>query len=74
LSNEHVNAAPKAIWDNVDRLAPLHPSSQEWTRERAVDPDATIAYHPAAAQFYKEHKARLATMAELQKKMLANNP
>ncbi len=27
----------KAIWDNVDKLAPLHPSLQEWTRERAID-------------------------------------
>ena len=74
LSNEHVNAALKAIWDNVDKLAPLHPSLQEWTRERAIDPDATMAYHPAAVQFYKERKAWPDKMDELQKKMLTMNP
>lgn len=74
LSNDHVLAALRGIWDNVDKLAPLHPSLQEWTRERAVDPDATMAYHPAAVQFYKERRAWPAKMDELQKKMLALNP
>ena len=74
LSNEHVSAALKGIWDNVDKLAPLHPSLQEWTRERAVDPDGTMAYHPAAVQFYKERKVWPGKMDDLQKKMLAMNP
>lgn len=74
LSNEHVSAALKGIWDNVDKLAPLHPSLQEWTRERAIDPDRTMAYHPAAVQFYKERKVWPAKMDELQKKMLAMKP
>lgn len=74
LSNDHVLAALRGIWDNVDKLAPLHPSLQEWTRERAVDPDATMAYHPAAVQFYKDRRAWPAKMDELQKKMLALNP
>ncbi len=74
LSNEHVSAALKGIWDNVDKLAPLHPSLQEWTRERAIDPDGTMAYHPAAVQFYKERKVWPAKMDDFQKKMLAMKP
>jgi uncharacterized protein len=74
LSSEHVSTTLKAIWDNVDKLAPLHPSLQEWSRERAIDPDATMAYHPAAVQFYKERKVWPAKMDELQKKMLVMNP
>jgi hypothetical protein len=74
LSNEVVSAALKAIWDNIDKLAPLHPSLQEWTRERAVTPDATMAYHPAAVQFYKEKNVWPAKMDDTQKRLLAVNP
>ena len=74
LSNEVVSAALKAIWDNIDKLAPLHPSLKEWTRERAVTGDATMAYHPAAVQFYKERNAWPAKMDETQKRLLAFNP
>jgi TRAP transporter TAXI family solute receptor len=64
----------KAIWDNVDKLPPLHPTFKEWTRERAVDPDVTIPYHPGAFQFYKEHGLWSAKMDEAQRKLLALNP
>lgn len=74
LSNDVVSAALKAIWDNIDKLAPLHPSLQEWTRERAVTPDATMAYHPAAVQFYKEKNVWPVKMDDTQKRLLAVNP
>jgi TRAP-type uncharacterized transport system substrate-binding protein len=74
LSNDVVHAALRAIWDNVDKLAPLHPSLKEWTRDRAVTADATMAYHPAAVQFYKEKNAWPAKMDEIQKRLLAFNP
>ncbi len=64
----------KAIWDNVDKLPPLHPVFKEWTRERSVDPEVTIPYHPAAIQFYKERGLWTAKMDEAQKKLLALNP
>ena len=64
----------KAIWDNVEKLSPLHPMFKEWTRERAVDPDVTIPYHPAAMQFYKERQLWSAKMDEAQRKLLALNP
>lgn len=74
LSNDVVTTALKAIWDNIDKLAPLHPSLQEWTRERAVTPDATMAYHPAAVQFYKEKNLWPVKMDDTQKRLLAVNP
>ncbi|HEX7227566.1 MAG TPA: TAXI family TRAP transporter solute-binding subunit, partial [Candidatus Binatia bacterium] len=64
----------KGIWENIAKLPPLHPGFAEWTRERAVDPEVTLPYHPAAVQFYKEQKSWPAKMDEIQKKLLALNP
>jgi TRAP transporter TAXI family solute receptor len=64
----------KSIWDNEAKLKPIHPGFREWTKERAVDADSTIPYHPAAAQFYRAQKAWSAKMDETQKKLLALNP
>jgi uncharacterized protein len=69
-----VAAVIKAVWDNIEKLPPFHPAFKEWTRERAVDPDVTIPYHPGAISFYKEHKLWSPKMDEVQKKLLALNP
>ena len=69
-----VNTVVKNIWDNVDKLPPLHPGFKEWTRQRAVSPDVTIPYHPAAVQFYKERGVWPANMDEAQRKVLSLNP
>lgn len=74
LSNDVVQAALKAVWDNVDKLPPLHAQFQDWTRERAASTDVTIPYHPAAVQFYKEKNLWNAKMDEAQKRLLALNP
>jgi TRAP transporter TAXI family solute receptor len=74
LRGEVVQAALKSIWDNVDKLPPLHSNFKEWTRERAASADVTIPYHPAAVQFYKEKGIWSANMDEAQKKLLALNP
>jgi uncharacterized protein len=74
LSDAMVHATLKAIWDNIAKLPPLHPGFVEWTKERAVDPEVTMPYHPAAVQFYKEQKVWSAKMDEAQKKLLALNP
>ncbi|HLN86992.1 MAG TPA: TAXI family TRAP transporter solute-binding subunit [Candidatus Limnocylindrales bacterium] len=74
LSNEVVTHSLKAIWDNIDKLPPLNPQFNEWTRERAASADVTIPYHPAAVQFYKDHKLWTAAMDESQKRLLAVNP
>ena len=69
-----INAILKNIWDNVDKLAPLHPGFKDWTRQRAVDADVTISYHPAALQFYKERAAWTASMDDAQRRLLGLNP
>jgi hypothetical protein len=74
LPDAAVQAAVKALWDNVAKLPPLHPGFTEWTRERAVDPEVTMPYHPAAVQYYKAQNAWSAKMDEAQKKLLALNP
>ncbi|HEY0725556.1 MAG TPA: TAXI family TRAP transporter solute-binding subunit, partial [Pyrinomonadaceae bacterium] len=62
------------IWDNIDKLAPLHPSFKDWTRQRAVDAEATIPYHAAAMQFFKERNAWPVAMDEAQRKLISLNP
>ena len=74
LSNEVVQTSLKAIWDNTDKLPPLHAQFQEWTRERAASADVTLPYHPGAVQFYKDKNLWNAKMDETQKRLLALNP
>ncbi len=74
LPDAVVHATLKAIWDNIAKLPALHPGFVEWTKERAVDPEVTLPYHPAAVQFYKEQKVWSTKMDEAQKKLLALNP
>jgi uncharacterized protein len=69
-----VAAVLKAISDNIEKLPPFHPAFKEWTRERAVDADVTIPYHPGAISFYREQKLWSSKMDEVQKKLLALNP
>jgi len=69
-----VGAVVKALWENADKLGQYHPQLKLWTRDRFVDPEATIPYHPAAVQFYKAHGVWPAKMDDLQQKLLALNP
>jgi TRAP transporter TAXI family solute receptor len=69
-----VGTVLKNIWDNVDKLVPLHPSFKDWTHQRAVDADVTMPYHSAALQFFKERGAWSSQMEETQRKLLSLNP
>ena len=64
----------KNLWDGIDKLAPLHPFFKNWTRQRAVDTEVTIPYHPAVQPFYKERGAWPAAMDEVQRKLMSLNP
>lgn len=65
-----VEAVARGIWEGVDKLKPIHTVFNEWTRERAVDPDATIPYHPGAVRFYKERGVWTPAMEQAQQKLM----
>ncbi|HEY3153630.1 MAG TPA: TAXI family TRAP transporter solute-binding subunit, partial [Candidatus Binatia bacterium] len=69
-----ISTVLKGIWDNIEKLPPLHPSFKDWTRQRAVDPDVTLPYHPAAIQYYKERGVWSAALDDAQRKLLSLNP
>ncbi|MBI2535074.1 MAG: ABC transporter substrate-binding protein [Deltaproteobacteria bacterium] len=73
-SDQVVATILRGIWDNIDKLPPLHPTFREWTRDRALDPGVTLPYHPAAIQSYKERGLWSAKMDEAQRKLLSLNP
>jgi len=74
VPDQVVEAALKAIWDNVAQLPPIHPMFREWTRERAAAPEVTIPYHPGAIRSYKERGVWKAGMDQAQQKLLSLNP
>jgi TRAP transporter TAXI family solute receptor len=69
-----ISTVLKGVWDNIDKLPPLHPSFKDWTRQRTVDPDVTLPYHPAAVQYYKERGVWSAALDDAQRKLLSLNP
>jgi TRAP transporter TAXI family solute receptor len=74
LPDAVVRSVLQAIWVNIDKLPQFHPGFVEWTRARAVDPEITIPYHPAAIRYFKDNGVWSAKMDEAQKKLLAMNP
>ena len=48
-----VAAVLKALWEDEEKLGPLHPTLRSWKRATAVDKTPTAPYHPAAIEFYK---------------------
>jgi hypothetical protein len=68
-----ISTVLKGVWDNIDKLPSLHPSFKDWTRQRAVDPDVTLPYHPAAVQYFKERAVWPAALDDAQRKLLSLN-
>jgi TRAP transporter TAXI family solute receptor len=73
-SDQLVTAILRAIWDNAEKLPPMHPGFKEWTRDRAASDDVTLPYHPAAIKFYQEKGVWKKEMDQTQQKLLALNP
>ncbi len=69
-----VEATLRAVWDNADKLAPMHPLFKEFKREGFVDPNTTLPYHEAAVRFYKERGVWKPEMDQAQQKLLSLNP
>lgn len=74
LPDRVVEIALKNIWDNTDKLPPLHPGFKDWTRQRAVDAEVTIPFHPAAIQFFKARGQWSAEVDEAHRRLLALAP
>jgi TRAP transporter TAXI family solute receptor len=72
-SDQLVNAVLKPIWDNAEKLQPMHPGFKEWTRERAASSEVTLPYHPAAIKFYQEKGVWKKEIDQAQQKLLALN-
>ena len=69
-----VQAVLKAIWENVEKLPPLHPIFREWTQERAATAEVTMPYHPGAIRFYRERGVWKPELDQAQQKLLSLNP
>jgi TRAP transporter TAXI family solute receptor len=67
-----VTAVLKALWENEEKLKPIHPQFREWTRERAATAENTIPYHPAAIRFYREKGVWKPEMDQAQARLLKN--
>jgi uncharacterized protein len=70
VPDDMVEGVVRSIWDNIDKLGPIHPIFKEWTRERTVSTEMTIPYHPAAVRFYKERGVWKPEHEALQQKLL----
>jgi TRAP-type uncharacterized transport system substrate-binding protein len=66
-----VTAVLKALWEDEEKLAPLHPTLRQWKRETAVDKAPTAPYHAAAIAFYKSVGAWSAEAESEHKRLLA---
>ena len=71
ISEDAVYAIVKALWENYDELATIHPRLALWKPDTFVTELATVPYHPGAIKFYKEQGVWTDKMEAVQKERLA---
>ena len=67
-----VRAILEALWENAEELADYHPTLAQWNQEGAVSEGATVPYHPAAIEFYKEQGVWSEQMDQVQDERLGS--
>jgi TRAP transporter TAXI family solute receptor len=69
MSEEAIYQITKAIWENHDELAKIHPQLKTWFPNMINDSGA-FPYHRGAVRFYKEVGAWTDKMEKIQRKVL----
>lgn len=70
LSEEVAYQISKALWENYEELAPLHPKLRTWTPDRFASTYAVIPYHPGSIRLFKEKGAWNNELDVYQQKLL----
>ena len=60
----------KALWENYQELAPIHPALKLWTPDRFASTRAVVPYHPGSIKWYKEKGVWNKELEEHQKELL----
>lgn len=69
-SDDKVVGVLSALWTELSKKNRAASSLKGWSLERAVSPDVTVAYHPAAVKFFKEKGVWTEKMERAQKHLL----
>ncbi|MBI2089783.1 MAG: TAXI family TRAP transporter solute-binding subunit [Deltaproteobacteria bacterium] len=72
MSDEVAYEIVKTLWERNEDLPPMHPGLKEWTRERMVNQNVFIPYHPGAVKFLKEKGVWSKEMDALQARLLTD--
>jgi TRAP transporter TAXI family solute receptor len=70
LSEDVAYHITKALWENYQELAPIHPTLKLWTANKFASTRAVVPYHPGSIQLYKEKGVWSKELEEHQKKLL----
>lgn len=70
LGSEAAYLFTKAVWENHEELAPIHPMLKRWVKNM-VSEHVAVPYHSGAVRFYKEIGVWSDKMAQLQQKLLS---
>jgi TRAP transporter TAXI family solute receptor len=65
-----VTTIAKALFENSEKVSATAPIMKDWVSSRAVNPNVTIPYHPAAVEYYKAKGVWTPAMDEAQKKLI----